>query len=92
MEIDDEVIAVGDLLKKTNSGFKKSWNLRRFTLRNVFLTYYKVGDKRGEFDISGCTVRKITSEECGNPAAKFAFIIDGIRYFYFVYIHIFYIF
>jgi hypothetical protein len=33
--------------------------------------------KRGEWDISGCKVRKITPEEAQQPAAKFAFAIEG---------------
>jgi hypothetical protein len=71
-----EVAAIGDLYKKNLTG-RKTWNLREFALTGVQLIYYKKGVKRGEWDISGCKVRKITPEEAQQPAAKFAFAIEG---------------
>ena len=69
MEYDDDVVCIGDLHKKNLTG-RKQWNIRRFALVGSFLVYYKQGAKRGEWDISGCTVRKTTPEECNQPAAK----------------------
>lgn len=71
-----EVAAIGDLYKKNLAG-RKTWNLREFALTGVQLIYYKKGVKRGEWDISGCKVRKISAEEAQEPAAKFAFAIEG---------------
>ena len=71
-----EVAAIGDLYKKNLSG-RKTWNLREFALTGVQLIYYKNQVKRGEWDISGCKVRKITAEEAQQPAAKYAFAIEG---------------
>ena len=76
MDIEDEVVCVGDLHKKNLTGFK-SWNLRRFALIGNNMVYYKNGLKRGEWDITGCTVRAMTADECNQSAAKFAFGIEG---------------
>ena len=46
------------------------------------MIYYKKGEKRGEWDISGCKVRKVTPEEAKQPAAKFAFAIEGNKHQY----------
>lgn len=78
MEYDDEVVCIGDLHKKNLTG-RKQWNIRRFALVGSYLIYYKQGSKRGEWDISGCTVRKMTPEECNQPAAKFPFGVEGPR-------------
>jgi len=71
-----EVAAIGDLYKKNPQG-RRTWNLREFALTGVQLIYYKKGVKRGEWDISGCKIRKISAEEAQQPAAKFAFAIEG---------------
>lgn len=71
-----EVAAIGDLYKKNVAG-RKTWNLREFALTGVLMIYYKKGVKRGEWDISGCKVRKVSPEEAQQPAAKFAFAIEG---------------
>jgi hypothetical protein len=76
MDYDEEVVCIGDLHKKNVSG-RKAWNLRRFALLGVNMVYYKQGIKRGEWDITGCTIRKMSPEECNQPAAKFAFGVEG---------------
>ena len=70
-----EVAAIGDLYKKNLSG-RKAWNLREFALTGVQMIYYKKGVKRGEWDISGCKIRKISAEEAQESAAKCAFAIE----------------
>ena len=72
----DEVVCIGDLHKKNLTGFK-TWNLRRFALIGNNMVYYKNGMKRGEWDITGCTVRAMTSEECNQSAAKYAFCVEN---------------
>lgn len=71
-----EVAAIGELFKK-NIGGRRKWNLRNFGLSGNRFIYCKNSEKRGEYDISGCTVRKITAEEAKLPSAKFAFTIEG---------------
>ena len=69
-----KVTAVGQLYKKSvGKGILSStWSLRDFVLSGVHLIYYKNGKKRGEYDISGCIVRKpITPEEAKQPSAKY---------------------
>jgi hypothetical protein len=78
MDYDEEVVCIGDLHKKNLSG-RRTWNLRRFALIGITMVYYKQGVKRGEWDIGGCTIRKMTPEECHEPAAKFAFCLEGIK-------------
>ena len=72
-----DIIATGELYKQGH--VNKSWNLRRFLLSGIYLQYFdpKSGNKKGEFDITECTLRKLTSEELGEPEARFAFILDG---------------
>lgn len=81
MDYDEEVVCVGDLHKKNTTGLK-SWNLRRFALIGVYMVYYKQGIKRGEWDITGCNIRNMTPEEAGEPSAKFAFCLEGIKKLY----------
>ena len=76
MEFANEIVASGELYKQGSQ--RKSWNLRRFILSGISLIYFDPkGVKKGEFDITGCTVRKISAEEIGTPQAVFAFVIDG---------------
>jgi hypothetical protein len=65
-----EVTAIGNLYKKNFHGIRK-WNLREFALSGVSLLYYKDKVIRGEYDISGCTVLKITPEEAKQKSAKY---------------------
>ena len=71
-----EVAAIGELYKRNISGRRK-WNRRNFALSGNRLIYCKDSVKRGEYDISGCTVRKITLDDAKQPFAEFAFIIEG---------------
>ena len=50
---DFELIAVGNLYKKSSHG-RRTWNLREFALKDVTLLYYKNKAIRAEWDISGC--------------------------------------
>lgn len=69
-----DVIASGELYKQGHN--VKSWNRRRFDLSGAFWTYYdQSGTKKGQFDISGCSIRTMTAEECEMPPAKHAFAL-----------------
>ena len=51
-----------------------NWNLRKFLLSGIYLTYFDDGGAvKGRIDIAGCIVRRVTPEECKNPACKYAF-------------------
>jgi hypothetical protein len=70
-----DTVAVGDLYKLGGSkGGRKTWKLRRFFLAGPYLTYQnKQGEKKGQWDIRGCYVRKVSPQECEMPDAIFAF-------------------
>ena len=71
----NEVVAIGELFKQATTG-TKTWQLRKFVLEGVYMQYYnEKGEKRGEWDISNCTVKSMTSEEVGTVAAKHAFCL-----------------
>ena len=72
-----EVAAIGNLYKKNFHGLRK-WNLREFALTGVHLLYYKEKVRRGEWDISDCTVRCITGEEANQPSG----ILHNLVLFY----------
>jgi hypothetical protein len=76
-----EVTAVGNLYKKNFHGTRK-WNLREFALTGVHLLYYKDRVIRGEYDISGCTIRCISAEEAKQPSAKYvsSLLLYGLYY------------
>ena len=71
-----EVVAIGDLYYKKILSRRKAWSLREFALTGVLLIYYKKGVKRGEWDISGCNVRKNSVEEAQQPTTLFGFTIE----------------
>jgi hypothetical protein len=83
-EIPEETVAVGDLFKLGGSqGGRRTWNLRRFYLAGIYLSYYsRSGKKKGQWDIRGCSVRKTTPEECKMPDALYAFALVGKNKFY----------
>ena len=71
-----EVVASGELYKQGHQ--RKSWNLRKFMLSGVYLMYFDhKGIKKGQFDISNCTIKTVTAEECHMPDAKHAFALSG---------------
>lgn len=69
----DEIVATGDLFKQAKKQVN-NWTLRKFLLSGIHLTYFDDnGSVKGRIDISGCIVRRVSPEECHNPACKFAF-------------------
>lgn len=72
-----EVVATGELFKQ-GRGKRKTWNLRKFTLVGAYLVYYdQQNRKKGDMDITGCTVERRTAEQCQMPPARHAFAITG---------------
>lgn len=80
----DEIIATGELYKLGGSkGGRRTWTLRKFVLLGIYLIYYtKTGEKKGEWVITGCKVKRVTPEEVNMPAAKHAFAIHGPGRYY----------
>ena len=69
----NEIVAVGDLYKITKR-FPKQWFIGKFFLSGQYLTYTdSKGLIKGRINISGCTVRRLTPEDCSNNSALFAF-------------------
>lgn len=74
-ELRNEVIATGDLYMQMNA---KSWLLKKFILSGITLSYLDgLGNKRGKFDCTNCTVKKLSPEDVKFPKAKFAFGLVG---------------
>lgn len=72
-----EIIATGELFKQSTSG-SKTWALRKFVLAGTYLIYFnKRGERKGQWDIVDCQVRRMAPEEVGTAAAKYAFAIVG---------------
>ena len=70
------VVATGELYKQGH--LAKNWKLRRFELSGAYMIYFDEKQvKKGEIDISGCSVLQRTPEECRNQNAQFAFEIVG---------------
>jgi hypothetical protein len=80
----DEIVATGELYKLGGSnGGRRTWTLRKFILTGIYMIYYtKSGDKKGEWIITGCKVKRVTPEEVNMPAAKHAFAIYGSGRYY----------
>jgi hypothetical protein len=80
----DEIIATGELYKLGGSkGGRRTWSLRKFILTNIFMVYYtKTGEKRGQWNLDGCKVKRVTPEEVNMPAAKHAFAMYGPGKYY----------
>ena len=80
----DEIVATGELYKLGGSnGGRRTWTLRKFILSGVYMVYYtKTGEKRGEWIITGCKVKRVTPEEVNMPAAKHAFCLYGPGQYY----------
>lgn len=76
MNFEPEIVAEGELFKQ--GSVAKNWNLRKFELCGVLLTYYddETGEKKGDFDISKCTLKRMTPEEVSTPQAQFAFALE----------------
>jgi hypothetical protein len=78
-DTENEVVATGELFKKSNTG-SKTWALRNFVLTGLYLIYYtKDGQFKGKMDISDCFAKTITPEECGTKNAKYCFLVSGPR-------------
>ena len=76
-DTEQEIVATGELYKQSSSG-SKTWALRTVALASVYLMYYtKDGKLKGQIDITGCTIKLMTAEECGSKNAKYAFAIEG---------------
>lgn len=73
----EEIVAAGELFKQSTSG-SKTWALRKFVLAGVYLIYFnRKGERKGQWSIMGCQVKRMTPEEVGTPAAKNAFALVG---------------
>jgi hypothetical protein len=73
-----EIIASGELYKEGHQS--KTWYRRNFILSGIYLAYYdKGGLLKGKFDVTNCTVRTVTAEECRKPEAVYAFALEGPR-------------
>jgi hypothetical protein len=76
-----EVVASGELYKQSQGG--RHWALRKFILTGIYLIYFnKKGEKKGQWDITDCVIKKISPEECNMAAAKYAFAIIGPKKYY----------
>ena len=72
----DEIVATGQLYKQGTT--HKNWQLRKFILSGIYLIYFdKSGEKKGQWDITGCTVKKVSPEECNMPSAAYAFALTA---------------
>lgn len=80
----DEIIATGELYKLGGSkGGRRTWSLRKFILTNIYLIYYtKGGEKKGQWSLDSCKVKRVTPEEVNMPAAKHAFAVYGPGKYY----------
>lgn len=77
----DEIVATGELFKLGSQ--RKNWMLRKFVLSGIYMHYFDTnGQKRGQWDITECVVKKISPEECSMNAAKFAFALIGPKKYY----------
>ncbi len=77
----EEIVATGELYKQ-GSG-RKNWCLRKFILSGIYMIYFnRKGEKKGQWDITECVVKKLTPEECNMAAAKFAFALIGPKKYY----------
>ena len=65
-DTEGEIVATGDLFKQSTKG-SKAWALRHFVLVGPYFVYYTHdgSKKKGQFDISDCTVRICEPDECG---------------------------
>ena len=79
LELPQDCIAAGDLYKLGGSkGGFKTWKLRRFFLAGPHMIYFnKHEERRGQWDIRGCIVRKVEPEECNMPDAIYAFGLEN---------------
>ena len=69
----NEIVAIGDLFKMAK-GQSRIWTYRKFFLSGIYLTYVdEEGRIKGKVNINGCTIRRMTANECQNPMANFAF-------------------
>ena len=82
----NDIIAVGDLLKADSIDIRQ-WSLRKVILSGVYLLHFdQQGRLKGRVDISGCTVRRMTENECGNSLCKYVFCLGTYLLFnYFLY-------
>lgn len=72
----DDVVATGKMIKQGH--FVKSWKVRIFVLSGYNLTYYdEARNRKGIFDLTGCTVHALTPQECGVRADQRPFSIQG---------------
>lgn len=74
-ELRNEVVATGDLYMQMNV---KSWLLKKFIMSGITLSYLDgLGNKRGKFDCTNCTVKILSPEDVKFPNAKFPFGLVG---------------
>jgi hypothetical protein len=73
-----DVIASGELYKQGHQS--KTWYRRNFVLSGIYLAYYdNKGLLKGKFDVTNCTLRQVSAEECKRPEALYAFMLEGPR-------------
>ena len=77
----NDIIAAGDLFKADSIDIRQ-WSLRKVVLAGVYLLHFdQQGRLKGRVDISGCTVRRMTENECGNSLCKFVFCLGNDLYY-----------
>ena len=85
----NDIIAVGDLFKADSIDIRQ-WSLRKVVLAGVYLLHFdQNGRLKGRVDISGCTVRRMTENECGNSLCKFVFCLGNYLIFLLLFILLF---